>query len=135
MRRSTIYLALLAGGVSLELLLLRAGSGLRATIPPHAAAPLVPSAAAPGLLPDLALTLVQIIAMILASRAVGALLRLVRQPPVIGEVAAGILLGPSLFGRLAPHLFAATFPAPSIGTLTSLSQIGLIFFMFLVGLE
>lgn len=135
MRRPTIYLALLAGGVSVELLLLRAGSGLRATVAPHAAAALATSPAVPGLIPDLALTLVQIIAMIVASRAVGALLRLIRQPPVIGEVAAGILLGPSLFGRLAPHLFAATFPATSIGTLTSLSQIGLIFFMFLVGLE
>src|SRR5258708_30600461 len=71
----------------------------------------------------------------LPRRAVGARQPPLRPPPALGEVAAGILLGPSLFGRLAPHLFAATFPATSIGTLTSLSQIGLIFFMFLVGLE
>jgi Kef-type K+ transport system membrane component KefB len=57
------------------------------------------------------------------------------QPRVIGEMTAGILLGPSLFGRLAPDTFAHLFPADGLGGLDALSQIGLILFLFLVGLE
>ncbi len=83
----------------------------------------------------LALTLFQIIIIVASARAMGALLRRLGQPAVIGEIAAGIILGPSLFGALAPGAFAAVFPAVSIPTLFSLSQIGLILFMFLVGLE
>ena len=83
----------------------------------------------------LALTLFQIILIVASARAMGMLLRRLGQPAVIGEIAAGILLGPSLFGLIAPGGFAAVFPAASIPTLFSLSQIGLILFMFLVGLE
>ncbi|HET8773050.1 MAG TPA: cation:proton antiporter [Thermoanaerobaculia bacterium] len=83
----------------------------------------------------LALTLFQIILIAAFARAMGALLRRIGQPAVIGEIAAGIILGPSLFGVIAPGGFAAVFPAASIPTLFSLSQIGLILFMFLVGLE
>jgi Kef-type K+ transport system membrane component KefB len=83
----------------------------------------------------LALTLLQIIIIVASGRAMGILLRRLGQPAVIGEVAAGILLGPSLFGAIAPGAFAAVFPANSVATLLSLSQIGLILFMFLVGLE
>ncbi len=83
----------------------------------------------------LALTLFQIILIVALSRAMGALLRRLEQPAVIGEIAAGIFLGPSLFGAIAPDVFAKIFPASSVGTLFSLSQIGLILFMFLVGLE
>jgi Kef-type K+ transport system membrane component KefB len=57
------------------------------------------------------------------------------QPPVIGEILAGILLGPSLFGRIAPDAFAALFPTSSLAVLNIVSQIGLIVFMFLVGLR
>lgn len=84
---------------------------------------------------DLAITLLQIIVIVVSGRAVAWLLRRFRQPPVIGEVAAGILLGPSAFGALAPDLFARLFPPTSLPTLLALSQIGLILFMFLVGLE
>ena len=52
-----------------------------------------------------------------------------------GLLAAGILLGPSLLGWVAPDLFQALFPPVSLGFLSALSQIGLVFFMFLVGLE
>jgi Kef-type K+ transport system membrane component KefB len=54
---------------------------------------------------------------------------------VIGEIAAGICLGPTLFGRLAPDAFAATFTPESMPTLLAFSQLGLVLFMFLVGLE
>jgi len=83
----------------------------------------------------LAVTLLQIIIIVVCGRALGLLLRRFGQPAVIGEIAAGILLGPSAFGYLAPNAFAFVFPAASIPALQSLSQIGLILFMFLVGLE
>jgi Kef-type K+ transport system membrane component KefB len=57
------------------------------------------------------------------------------QPPVIGEILAGMMLGPSLFGWLAPSLFAQLFPPASLPALNALSQIGLVLFMFLVGLH
>jgi len=53
----------------------------------------------------------------------------------MGEMFAGLLLGPSLLGWVAPGAYAALFPADSLGYLNSLSQVGLILFMFLVGLE
>ena len=57
------------------------------------------------------------------------------QPLVMAEVLAGILLGPSLFGWLSPDAMAAIFPPTSLGALGLLSQIGLVLFMFLVGLD
>jgi Kef-type K+ transport system membrane component KefB/nucleotide-binding universal stress UspA family protein len=54
---------------------------------------------------------------------------------VIGEIFAGIMLGPSLFGLIAPGLAHSLFPAETMPYLNVLSQIGLIFFMFLIGLE
>ena len=83
----------------------------------------------------LSLTLLQILVVVLCARATGLLMKRLGQPSVIGEIAAGILLGPSLFGRVAPDSFARLFPQDSLGPLMLLSQIGLILFMFLVGLE
>jgi Kef-type K+ transport system membrane component KefB len=57
------------------------------------------------------------------------------QPPVIGEIVAGLLLGPSFFGWIAPALYARLFPVASLPVLNELSQIGLILFMFLIGLH
>ena len=57
------------------------------------------------------------------------------QPQVVGEMVAGIMLGPSLFGLLLPHASAAVFPPASIVYLNTLSQVGVICFLFLVGLE
>jgi Kef-type K+ transport system membrane component KefB len=57
------------------------------------------------------------------------------QPRVIGEIVAGILLGPSLLGWLSPRTLAFIFPAQGLGALYSLSQVGLLLFMFQVGLE
>ena len=54
---------------------------------------------------------------------------------MIGEIVAGLLLGPSFFGWIAPALYARLFPAASLPVLNELSQIGLILFMFLVGLH
>jgi Kef-type K+ transport system membrane component KefB len=77
----------------------------------------------------------QLLIIIAASRMMGTALAALGQPSVIGEMAAGILLGPSLFGLLAPRAFAFVFPMSSFGTLTLLSQIGVCLFMFSVGME
>jgi Kef-type K+ transport system membrane component KefB len=81
------------------------------------------------------LLLVQISVILIAARLVGGFFQRLHQPQVIGEMCAWILLGPSLFGWLAPQLHARLFPAVSLNALHALSQIGLLLFMFLVGLE
>ena len=86
-------------------------------------------------MPDLFLLLAQIVVVLLAARVCGRLMRRIGQPQVVGEMVAGIALGPSLFGALAPDTWAALFPAASLGFVNTLSQLGLILFMFLVGLE
>ncbi|HEX8210854.1 MAG TPA: cation:proton antiporter [Longimicrobium sp.] len=86
-------------------------------------------------MPNLLLLLVQIGVVLVAARLVGLLFRRIHQPQVVGEMVAGILLGPSLLGWAAPEISARLFPAASLGFLNSISQIGLLIFMFLVGLE
>ncbi|MGE5658340.1 MAG: cation:proton antiporter [Actinomycetota bacterium] len=81
------------------------------------------------------LVLIEVIIVISLSRLVGLAFRRIKQPLVIGEIVAGIMLGPSLFGWLAPDAAATLFPAETIPFLNVLSQVGLIFFMFLIGLE
>lgn len=83
----------------------------------------------------LALLLGQIAAIIIVARFFGYLARKVGQPAVVGEVIAGIVLGPSLLGLYFPEAGAALFPPQSLGNLQFLSQIGLILFMFVVGIE
>ena len=79
--------------------------------------------------------LIQIVMVLVAARAVGWLFRRFHQPQVIGEMLAGILLGPSVFGWRAPSTSAAMVPLNGRDGLNALSQIGLLVFMFLVGLE
>ncbi|XHX78340.1 MAG: cation:proton antiporter [Stenomitos frigidus ULC029] len=79
--------------------------------------------------------LIEILIVIGLSRVVGLGSRRLKQPLVIGEIVAGVMLGPSLLGLLAPGLAAALFPPETIPFLNVLAQIGLIFFMFLIGLE
>jgi len=81
------------------------------------------------------LVLVEVLIVIGLSRLVGLGFRSIKQPLVIGEIVAGIMLGPSLFGLLAPHIAVTLFPPETIPFLNVLSQVGLIFFMFLIGLE
>ncbi|HTE54629.1 MAG TPA: cation:proton antiporter [Kofleriaceae bacterium] len=79
--------------------------------------------------------LAQAIVIIAASRLVGLLTRRINQPFVIAEVVTGILLGPSLFGWIAPGASAALFPASSLGIMQMVANLGVVLFMFLVGLE
>ena len=83
----------------------------------------------------LAILLVQIISIILVARFFGWMFRKIGQPSVIGEMIAGIVLGPSLVGMYFPEYSNLIFPKESLGNLQFLSQIGLIFFMFVIGME
>ncbi|QZK91545.1 cation:proton antiporter [Flavobacterium sp. CHNK8] len=83
----------------------------------------------------LAILLAQIITIILVARIFGWIFKKIGQPSVIGEIIAGIVLGPSLLGLYFPEVSAALFPVASLGNLKFLSQIGLILFMFVIGME
>jgi len=83
----------------------------------------------------LATLLLQIIVVVGAAKAMGFVFRRLRQPAVIGEMLAGIALGPSLLGQLLPQLQSALFPTSSLAILQMLSQIGVVLFMFFVGME
>lgn len=79
--------------------------------------------------------LLQIVLVLAAARAGGLLFSRLGQPAVLGEMAAGILLGPSLFGWAAPGLFRSVFEPGSVAVMQQLGQVGVVIFMFLVGLD
>jgi Kef-type K+ transport system membrane component KefB len=79
--------------------------------------------------------LVALTVIMVTARVVGALFKRFHQPAVIGEVVGGILLGPSLLGRIAPEAAALLLPAEAAPFLGVISQLGVILYMFLVGLE
>lgn len=87
---------------------------------------------APG---PLALVLFQVAAILVTARVFGALAKRLGQPQVVAEILAGIALGPSLLGLLWPGATAALFESSSLAGLKVLSQLGLVLFMFQVGLE
>lgn len=83
----------------------------------------------------LAILLAQILTIVLVARAFGWMCKKIGQPSVIGEILAGIALGPSLLGTHFPEFSSMLFPIESLGNLSFLSQIGLILFMFVIGME
>jgi K+:H+ antiporter len=83
----------------------------------------------------LAVLLLQITVILVVAKLTAAAVNRAGQPAVVGEMLGGILLGPSFFGWLFPAAHRAIFPQDAIGALQSLSQIGVILFMFLVGCE
>lgn len=83
----------------------------------------------------LSVLLLQIIVIIVVARFFGAIVRRLGQPPVMGEMVAGIALGPSVLGLLWPGASSFLFPLESMTTLGVLSQIGVVLFMFIVGME
>lgn len=83
----------------------------------------------------LALLLAQIVTIIIVAKFFGWICTKIRQPSVIGEMIAGIVLGPSLIGMYFPEYSAMLFPKQSLPNLQFLSQIGLILFMFIIGME
>lgn len=83
----------------------------------------------------LLIVLVQLCVIIAAARLFAWLFRKLNQPAVVGEILAGLILGPSLFGRFFPDTFHHVFD-PSVGPIFRvLSQLGLVFLLFLIGLE
>ncbi|MHA6206160.1 cation:proton antiporter [Dyella soli] len=81
------------------------------------------------------LLLVQLLVIIVVSRLIAAIARRVGQPAVVGEMLAGLALGPLVFGALAPGWQQRLFPLDSLGNLQSLSTLGLVLFMAVVGAE
>lgn len=125
-------LLLLIGGV------LHAGRRLETTVlASHASAAPVSFAATlkTALHHPLAIFLLQLVLIIIVSRLFGYLFRKMGQPGVMGEMIAGIALGPSLMGWLTPGFSEFIFPPSSMGNLQMLSQVGLVLFMFVVGME
>jgi Kef-type K+ transport system membrane component KefB len=126
------YLAMLAIAVALFMLIDRIGTGL---IAPEVIDAGARTAAVKGNSLLLVHVLIALVAVVVAGQLLGRLFRYLNQPPVIGEVVAGIMLGPSLLGQLWPDASAFLLPAnvgPFIGVI---AQLGVILYMFLVGHE
>lgn len=83
----------------------------------------------------LSILLLQIAIILVAVKIFGWICQKIGQPTVVGEIIAGVVLGPSLFGLYFPNVSAYIFPVSSLHNIEVLSQIGLILFMFIVGLE
>ncbi len=81
------------------------------------------------------LVFIDIAIVMIVARVFGRLARAVGQPPVVGEIIAGIALGPSLLGLLPGDLDGKLFPPEVLPYLSILAQLGLVLFMFIVGLE
>ena len=108
------------------------GAGITApTIEPPAFA----QAAGPAKVDSLPRFLFALVIILVASQAMGWLFKKLKQPQVIGEVVAGICLGPSLLGHFAPSVAATVLPATILPALSTVAQVGVVLFMFLVGLE
>lgn len=84
---------------------------------------------------ELKLLFLQMTVILVTVRVMAVASRFAGQPEVVGEMIAGILLGPSLLGRISPGTMNALFPTAGLGPLYALSQLGLVLFMFLVGLD
>lgn len=134
------YLALLAAGVGLFYWIRACGSALVAPAMPDDARPV--GQALPGQVDVTLHVIATLAAVVCLGFLLGRCFRYLRQPPVIGEVIAGILLGPSLLGTLAPQIAHWLIPAATDdpqgrvpAALLAVSQLGVILYMFLVGLE
>ncbi|MCX2894229.1 cation:proton antiporter, partial [Stenotrophomonas lactitubi] len=83
----------------------------------------------------LGLFLLQLLVLLLVAKGAGGLLKRFGQPAVIGEMAAGLMMGPLLLGSLLPQVHGALFPAASLGPLGMLSQLGVLMFLLVAGAE
>jgi Kef-type K+ transport system membrane component KefB len=83
----------------------------------------------------LGLFLLQLLVLLVVAKGAGALLKRLGQPAVIGEMAAGLMMGPLVLGSLLPGLHGALFPASSLGPLGMLSQLGVLMFLLVAGAE
>lgn len=129
------YVAIIAAAVALFLWIRSAGSALAAPVAAPVAAPIDRAAPPPPPSGALVHVLLTLLVVIVAARVLGVVCKRIDQPPVIGEVIAGIVLGPSLLGRISPEASAFLVPPAIVPSLQILSQVGVVLFMFLVGLE
>jgi Kef-type K+ transport system membrane component KefB len=131
LKNSLLYAAVTGAAVGAFLAIRACGEQL--PVPAGAGAAPV---ASPRVSPDaLFHVLLALVAVILVARVTAVALRRFGQPPVIGEIIAGILLGPSLLGHLAPAASRFLFPPDTVSLIGMVSQIGIILYMFLVGLR
>jgi Kef-type K+ transport system membrane component KefB len=132
-RSALIYAAALAAGIGVFFLIRALGQSLVAVEAPGSAAPVKQTASeTPGILLHVLLALVVIIVV---ARILGALFRRLNLPQVMGEVVAGILLGPSFLGWLSPEVASQILPVNTAPYLALISQVGVVLYMFLVGLD
>src|SRR5882724_364430 len=133
---TAVYCMMVAGTIGLFLVIRSHGALLTAPAPPALletaslrSAPMTPQVNA------LWHILLILVVVIVAGRAIGLLFLVFQQPSVIGEVVAGILLGPSLLGRIAPEVSTYLLPPSVVPLLGVIAQLGIILYMFKVGLE
>ncbi len=139
-QRTTLFYVFFVGGLTaLGLLLLHFGRALDKTteskVPTGSAFSMFWDGVLHHLGSPLALLLVQIMVVLTVARFLGAVCRKIGQPSVVGEIVAGIALGPSLLGMFFPQVTELLFPKESLQNLSLLSQIGLVLFMFVIGIE
>ena len=121
------------GSAAAFLLVRYYGNGLAAPTRAASVAAAVVTTSPP---PDVLLrVLLALLSVVVLGRLFGVLLRALGQPPVIGELVAGIVLGPSLLGRIAPVASAYLLPPAAAPYLSLVAQFGVVLYMFLVGLE
>ncbi|MBE9583762.1 cation:proton antiporter [Mucilaginibacter sp. JRF] len=140
-RRLFYYILFISSTLLIIISLLIAGKSLNthniteaATIPLPAATQFL-NGLAESFSSPLSTLLLQIVTILLVARVLGYLCTKIGQPRVIGEILAGIALGPSLLGNYLPEVSGILFPKASLGNLGMMSQLGLLLFMFIVGLE
>lgn len=144
MRRSFLfYVSIISGAVAAIWYVVKSGKTLESGRPIQS----LPKVAAEDLFQNgldtflanihhpLAILILQIISIIFIARIFGLIFTRIGQPSVIGEITAGIVLGPSLLGMYFPEYSLFLFPVESLGNLQFLSQVGLILFMFVIGME
>ena len=129
--KSPLYIAVLLGAIAAFLVIRDRGEMLIAPTPPPGVSTTVASAS-PDTLWHLLLAMAAVVAV---GRLLGRVFALVGQPPVIGEVVGGIFLGPSLLGYISPAAYLFILPSTVAPFLSVVAQLGVILYMFLVGLE
>ena len=131
-KSAAFYTISVALGIAALIVIQRLGESL----PPASASASPPAPATPAapidVLPHLLLALA---AVVVVGRLLGMVFRFIGQPPVIGEVVGGIALGPSLLGRISPDTYHYLLPGALGPYLGAVSQLGVIVYMFLIGLE
>jgi Kef-type K+ transport system membrane component KefB len=128
------YAAMILAAIATFLAVRQYGETLVAPVPSPSAAVSPEQPAAPKA-NALAHVLLALAAVVVVGRVLGRVFARIGQPPVIGEVLGGILLGPSLLGRVAPDVAAYVLPVTVAPYLSVVAQLGVIFYMFLVGLD